>query len=66
MARKRGGTWYTKRSYPGIGKMEKSLHTTSKARAVHLEGILLRLPTQGLTQVLRAFENRQGLHPQDR
>jgi len=56
MATKRGKIWYTKRAYPGVGKMEKSLHTRSKSRAEHLEGILERLPSQGHTDLLRAFE----------
>ena len=63
MATKRGNVWYTKRSYPGVGKMEKSLHTPSKARAEYLERILMGLLSQGLIGVLRAFdEGKVSIH----
>ena len=63
MATKRGNIWYTKRSYPGVGKMEKSLHTPSKARGEHLERILMGLLSLGLTGVLRAFdEGKLSIH----
>ena len=63
MATKRGNVWYTKRSYPGVGKMEKSLHTPSKARAEYLERILIGLLSQGLIGVLRAFdEGKVSIH----
>ena len=66
MATKRGNVWYTKRSYPGVGKMEKSLHTPSKARAEYLERMLIGLPSQGLTGVLRAFDEGKVSIPPDR
>lgn len=55
MATKRGNRWYTKRSYPVVGKLEKSLHTTSKHRAEELERVLQKLPARGHTDLLRAF-----------
>ncbi|MCG3774972.1 MAG: Tyrosine recombinase XerC [Nitrospira sp.] len=55
MAKKRGSMWYTKRAYPVLGKLEKSLRTTSRSRATYLEQILLGLSAQAYTEVLRAF-----------
>ena len=57
MPKKRGNVWYTKRTYPPLGKIEKSLRTGSKQRAEYIEGILLQLASRGHTEVLRAFSD---------
>lgn len=52
---RRGGVWYVKRRFAGLGLVKKSLGTTSRERARQLEAMLLALDRQGRSDLLRAF-----------
>lgn len=47
--------YYVKRSFRGIGKVEKSLRTKDEGRADFLEGMLLKLHERGRLDLIRAW-----------
>lgn len=49
------GRYYVQRTFPGVGKVYKSLHTDRKARAVSRERVLVSLAQQGRHELVRAF-----------
>ena len=51
----RGGTYYVKRRFPGIGLVYRSLGTRNKARATTLEDILGTLHGNGRLDIIRAY-----------
>ncbi len=56
MATQRGnGIYYVKRSFPGLGKVYKSLGTRNKGRVRILEAMLVSLHGQGRVELVRAF-----------
>ena len=58
MATRRGnGIHYVKRTFPGVGKVYKSLGTRKKGRAQVLEAMLVSLHGQGRVELVRAFDD---------
>lgn len=55
MPTKRGRYYYVKRSFRGIGRVYRSLGTSSKTRARALEDMLVTLHDGGRSDVVRAF-----------
>ncbi len=56
MATKRAnGIHYVKRTFPGLGKIYKSLGTRNRGRAQVLEAMLVSLHGQGRVELVRAF-----------
>lgn len=55
MTTRNGSVYYVKRRFRGIGQVERSLHTTRKARADELERMLLKLHGQGRLDLIRAW-----------
>lgn len=55
MAYKRGETYHTKRRFPGVGIVRRTLETESKVRADQLESALIELAERGHLDLIRAF-----------
>ncbi len=53
--RRSNGIYYVKRSFPGIGKVWRSLGTKNAARATTLEFMLVSLHGQGRIELVQAF-----------
>ena len=52
----RGGTYYVKRRFRGVGQIFRSLGTRNKGRATRLEDVLVSLYDQGRAELVRAFD----------
>lgn len=58
MATKRGnGIYYVQRTFQGVGKIYRSIHTRKKGRAQARERVLVSLHQQGRGELVRAFDD---------